>query len=64
MAANLRKDIPRLIEFEVAQTGRAQREMNAQVSLVTLYLLLFLSLYLYLFIPFISLFTPVVRSPS
>lgn len=31
IAENLRKDIPRLADMEVAQTGRAVREMKAQV---------------------------------
>lgn len=32
MAVELRKEIPRLLELEVAQTGRAIKEMRAQVS--------------------------------
>lgn len=32
-AENLRANIPRLADMEVAQTGRAVREMKAQVSL-------------------------------
>jgi acyl-CoA reductase-like NAD-dependent aldehyde dehydrogenase len=31
IAANLRESIPELLELEVAQTGRAVREMKAQV---------------------------------
>ena len=31
VAEELRKEIPRLIELEVWQTGRAKREMTAQV---------------------------------
>ena len=35
MAVELRAEIPRLLELEVAQTGRAIKEMRAQVSIQT-----------------------------
>lgn len=40
IAANLRDNIPRLAEMEVAQTGRAVREMKAQVRNVQVLLIL------------------------
>jgi acyl-CoA reductase-like NAD-dependent aldehyde dehydrogenase len=37
ISVNLREAIPELLELEVAQTGRAVREMKAQVSNTLLY---------------------------